>query len=286
MNSDEIQNDNIKSSLMKIETLQKEYEVTLQQYQEAGKNYISLLENESVNTNANANTNTNKWKALKGRTWWGTSALSEGTVETQEECETMCANSSECSGATFNPVKRYCWTRSGESSITVGTDDDYALVTQEKSALTTMKYLNERLIELNKEIASEIKSINPQIKEQYEEKNEKQYLLDSSYENLLEQKRQLDNQLQEYYSMEQEEDNSFLYVNQQNMTFKMLLLVACILLLAIIKSTMGTSAPISIIVKLMAVIVLIVLTYSLSSPSGFFMWFIVLIGAIIINVRG
>ena len=278
MNSDE----SINSSLMKIETLQKEYEVILQQYQEAGKNYISLLENGYNDNNANNTNNTKKWKALKGRTWWGTSGLTEGTVETQEECETMCANSSECSGATFNPVKRYCWTRTGESSITVGTDDDYAIVTQEKSALTTMKYLNERLMELNKEIASEIKSINPQIKEQYEEKNEKQHLLDTSYEKLLEQKTQLDNQLQEYYSLEQEEDNSFLYVNQQNMTFKMFLLVACILILAI----MGTSAPISIIIKLIAVIILIVLTYSLSSPSGFFMWFIVLIGAIILNLRG
>jgi chromosome segregation ATPase len=284
MNSDE----SINSSLMKIETLQKEYEVILQQYQEAGKNYISLLENGYNDNNANNTNNainannTNKWKALKGRTWWGTSGLTEGTVETQEECETMCANSSECSGATFNPVKRYCWTRTGESSITVGTDDDYAIVTQEKSALTTMKYLNERLMELNKEIASEIKSINPQIKEQYEEKNEKQHLLDTSYEKLLEQKTQLDNHLQEYYSLEQEEDNSFLYVNQQNMTFKMFLLVACILILAI----MGSSAPISIMIKIIAVIVLIVLTYSLSSPSGFFMWFIVLIGAIILNLRG
>ncbi len=279
MDYNTINKDEMDSSLMKVEALQKEYEVTLQQYQEAMKNYIHSLQTSNTTTETS-------YVSLKERAWWGTGKIEEGKASTQQECETMCANSSNCSGATFNPVKRYCWTRSGESSITVGTDDDYALVTQEKSALTTMKYLNERLIELNKEIASEIKSINPQIKEQYEEKNEKQYLLDSSYENLLEQKRQLDNQLQEYYSMEQEEDNSFLYVNQQNMTFKMLLLVACILILAIIKSTMGTSAPISIIVKLIAIIVLIVLTYSLSSPSGFFMWFIVLIGAIIINVKG
>jgi hypothetical protein len=281
MNSNEIQNDNIKSSLMKIETLQKEYEVMLQQYQEAGKNYITSLESESsIDID-----NTNKFKALKGRTWWGTSALSEGTVESQEECETMCANSSECSGATFNPVKRYCWTRSGDASITVGTEDDYALVTQQKSALSIMKYLNERLLELNKQIASEIKNINPQIKEQNEEKNNKQYLLDTSYEQLLEQKKELDKQLQEYASMEEDNDNSSLYVNQQNIMFKMLLLVASILLLATIKSTMGTSAPMSIIIKLIAVIILIVLTYSLSSPFGFFMWFMVLIGAIVLNVK-
>ena len=53
MNSNEIQNDKIKSTLIKVETLQKEYEVTLQQYQEAGKNYITSLQTESSNPCSN-----------------------------------------------------------------------------------------------------------------------------------------------------------------------------------------------------------------------------------------
>ena len=45
MNSyNEIENDKLKTVLIKVEALQKEYEVTLQQYQESGKNYISALE--------------------------------------------------------------------------------------------------------------------------------------------------------------------------------------------------------------------------------------------------
>ena len=46
----EIQNDKINSALIKIEALQKEYEVTLQQYQEAGKNYITALQNAPSNS--------------------------------------------------------------------------------------------------------------------------------------------------------------------------------------------------------------------------------------------
>ena len=45
----EIQNDKINSALIKLETLQKEYEVTLQQYQEAGKNYITALQSNDNN---------------------------------------------------------------------------------------------------------------------------------------------------------------------------------------------------------------------------------------------
>ena len=126
MNYNEIQNDKIKSSLIKVEALQKEYEVTLQQYQEAGKNYILSLQSN------NKEPNIINFTALKGRTWWGTSGLSEGVVNNQEECENMCANNSNCSGATFNPVKRYCWTRTGDNGITAGLDTDYALITQQK----------------------------------------------------------------------------------------------------------------------------------------------------------
>ena len=181
----EIQNDKIKSTLIKVETLQKEYEVTLQQYQESGKNYITSLQ---------TNSSTNVFTALKGRTWWGTKGLSEGTVESQEECENMCANSSECSGATFNPVKRYCWTRSGEADISIGNDDTYALITQQKAALSVMKYLNDKLLDLNKQISEQLQNINPEVRKQYEEKNQKQQELNESYNKLLEQKIELDKQ--------------------------------------------------------------------------------------------
>ena len=71
MDSNEVQNDKVKASVINVETLQKEYDVTLQQYQEAVQNYISILENSS-----------SKFEALKGRTWWGTDKLEEGTVDT------------------------------------------------------------------------------------------------------------------------------------------------------------------------------------------------------------
>ena len=215
---------------------------------------------------------------MKGRTWWGTKGLSEGTVESQEECENMCANSSECSGATFNPVKRYCWTRSGEADISIGNDDTYALITQQKAALSVMKYLNDKLLDLNKQISEQLQNINPEVRKQYEEKNQKQQELNESYNKLLEQKIELDKQLQEYYSIDQEEGNQYIYVNQQNVSFRFWVLITCLILLITIKQIFGAgSPPISMTIWLLIIIVLIILTYSLSTPSGFLMWFILLV---------
>lgn len=359
MNSNEIQNDKIQSTLIKVETLQKEYEVTLQQYQEAGKNYITTLQSVSSNpcenykkdstgisqacyekiwsdqgctstgiVNANTdwakaqtldglvydsylwatltddthrkgcygdstnyttntspvNPNTSVFKALQGRTWWGTAGLSEGPVNTQEECENMCANSDQCSGATFNPVKRYCWTRTGDNGITAGLDTDYALVTQQKAALSVMKYLNDRLLTLNKQITDELQNINPEVRQQYEEKNQKQQELNTSYNKLLEQKIELDKQLQEYYSIDQEENNQSIYVNQQNVSLRFWVLITSLVVLITIKRMFGSeSPPIAMTIWILIIIVLIILTYSLSSPAGFLMWFVVLVAIILMK---
>ncbi len=255
MNSNEIQNDKIKSTLIKIEALKKEYEVVLQQYQESGKNYIQSLQSAT-----NEPTNSATFVALQGRTWWGTGKLSEGPASTQQECENMCASSSQCSGATFNPVKRYCWTRTGDGELSTGRDDDYALITQQKSVLTTMKYLNERLLELNKQITNEMQTIEPTISEQYKLQEETQYQLNNSYEQLLEQKIELDKQMQEYYSVEQDEINQSKYVTRQNIMYKLWSIIACVIILFLVKKLFEPNVPTFVIGGLVLLIGIMVLS--------------------------
>ena len=313
---DEINNDKIKSAVIKVEALQKEYEVTLQQYQESGKNLINNLQNGNTNPCANyrrdstgisqecyekiwadqgctnldsvdANSDwpkaqtldtlvndsflwatltddthrkgcygdstnfttktepiypdTNLFTALKGRTWWGTSGLKEGTVSTQKECEDMCANTTQCSGATFNPVKRYCWARSGDSTITVGKSDDYALITSKKEILSTMKFLNQRLLDLNKEITNELRNINPEVQQQYNEKNLTQEQLNVSYDKLLEQNQSIKKDLEQHYSIEQEENNQTLFVNKEGLYYKLWIFLTFIVVFITIKQMVGVS---------------------------------------------
>jgi hypothetical protein len=274
MNYKEIQNDDIQASLIKVKTLQKEYEVILQQYQEAGKNYISYLQN----------SDSSNYTALQGRTWWGIEGINESSAETQAECENMCASDEKCSGATFNPVKKYCWTRTGDGSLSAGLDDDYALIPQQKSALIVMKGLNDQLLSINEQITNELKKSNPYIQQQSQEKNIQQQKLGESYQQLLEQKMEMEKQLQQYYSIEQDYDNQSLYVNQQTVSMRFWVLITCLILLVTFNKMYGSeSPPIAITLWLLIIIVLIVLTYSLSSPAGFAMWFIVLLGAILMK---
>ena len=42
--------------------------------------------------------------------------------------------------------ERHCWTRTGDASITVGTDTDYALIPAQKAALLLVQSLNQTIL--------------------------------------------------------------------------------------------------------------------------------------------
>jgi len=137
----------LESTIIKITALEKEYEVVLNKYKEALNNYLSVL-------------NDKGYAELKGRTWWGASALKEGNASSSIDCQTMCKTDNKCSGATFNLVKKYCWTRSGDGNITVGDGNDVALIPKRVAALQVLKTLNTNLLDLNGQIINEYKNKN------------------------------------------------------------------------------------------------------------------------------
>lgn len=266
-------------TLIKIEALQKEYESVLQQYQEAVKNYIATIQSTS-------SSGSTVFTSLQGRTWWGAQGLTEGAANTQEECETMCANSDKCSGATFNPVKHYCWARAGNGNITPGIDTDQALLPSQKAALLVMSSLNDRLVALADEIANGLKQIQPQVEAQKQEKNRSQLKLNASYQRLLEQKWEMERQLEEYNSADTDYQNQNIFVTQTNIQYRLWLLVALIVVLITVKKMMGT--PISLTANAIFWIILFtllfMLTFNLKQSAGFAVWGFVLVIMILMRV--
>jgi len=268
----EIQNDKTNEALIKLQALQKEYDVVLQQYEEAVKNYITTLQSTSISNSTNTS-----FTALKGRTWWGTQGVAEGIVDSQEQCEAMCAQSSVCTGATFNPVKRYCWARGGDGRLTPGQDDDYALIPQQRAALTNMKGLNDKLISLNNEIMTIVQDQQPQVEAQKQEQNNKYVKLSDSYQHLLEQKVAMEKQLQEYNSIEEDYENQNLYATQQNMAYSNWTIIAIAVVIITIKKMYGSSSvSVNMIFWVVMLVLLFRLSFNLGQPSGFLVWFILL----------
>ena len=167
--------DKLESTNIQLEALEKEYMLILKQYETAYANYISNLNSEQQQQQENSDVETSaNFSALQGRTYWGAYGIKEGSAGTQQECETMCLSDTKCTGATFNPSKRYCWARGGDSGLTVGTDSDYALIPKVKENLILLKNLNQRLMDLNKRISNKLNMIYPLAKQETTAKNEKQ----------------------------------------------------------------------------------------------------------------
>lgn len=212
---------------IKLESLEKEYDVILNQYQEALNTYINAL-NQPKN-----------YVSLKGRAYWGQKSLKQDSVASKEDCINMCKSDSKCSGATYNEKQKYCWTRQGKSSLTVSNDNDYAILSQDKALLTRLQYFNTKLSDMSQEIIKELKTLNPYLKGSQLKNDFKQKQIEVHYINLQNQKKDIEKELDDYMAIENDYMNQQLYVNQNNISLRVWFIITVIILLVTFKKMMG-----------------------------------------------
>jgi hypothetical protein len=96
----------------------------------------------------------------------------------------------------------------------------------------------------------------------------------------------MEKQLQEYYSIDKENENQTLFVTQNNTLLRFWVLITCLVLIFTIRKIYGAeNLPFSIIFWLSVIIIMIILTYSLNNPSGFFMMLILIFFIVIIKTQ-
>jgi hypothetical protein len=260
-------NDNktINNAMLKVETLEKEYDLVLKQYQEAYKNYINTL-----NTNTKQTDSLGKeFSELSSRSWWGTYGIKEGAANTKEECKSMCASDMNCTGATFNTAKRYCWARGGNGAVSTGTKDETALIPKLRMNLIILTGLNDKLISINQQLRNEIKNISPTLSSENEMNTKRQKTFDDSYYKLSNKKREMKTLLKQYDTIESKLNDQTLIVNQANSSLKLWTFIAFITLLILLKQVYGVDTPSGAMMFITIILILIVLSFSLSKPSGF-----------------
>jgi hypothetical protein len=335
--------DTINNTILKISTLEKEYDLYLKQYQEAYKNYINILNTSSnpcekykleskgisqecynkiwsdqgcttqaptigdwqkdqtydglvkdsylwatltdadhrkgcygdateYTTNTEPTYSLGKeYTELPGRTWWGTYGLKEGAASTKEDCMSMCASDSECTGATFNPVKRYCWTRGGDGTISVGSNDEVALIPKLKAVVIVLSGLNEKLMSINEELRSETKKITPKLKEEKLKNEKNQQKFDEYYNDLYHDKVEMAKLLNEYTTIDSELNNQTLFVDQQNLSFRLWFLLALILFFVVVKKMKGSTGSPSadFIINKLFILFILISIFTINKPAGF-----------------
>ena len=199
----------------------------------------------------------------------------------------MCASNKSCTGATFNPVKRYCWTRGGNGSVTAGMGSDIALIPKIKSVLLTLSTLNAKLISINQELRAETNKIKPIYEEDKELNEEQKNIFDQYYDELYYDKMEMEKLVNEYNSIEAELNDQTLFVNKENLGLRLWTLVAIILCFIVFKKMKGSDENLnmnSIIDKVFLLFIFLSI-FAINKPVGFATMGILLISFLIYKLN-
>lgn len=169
--------------------------------------------------------------SIKGATYWGTSSVGQNNSATLQECKASCAQTTGCTGATFNataPQRQSCLLRGGDSSVTTGTNDDYAIITKGKQLLNIVKTINQKLSDINEKIQKITASEQAAYKTQSQERHFKNADLENQFKELNEDREKINRLSDKYQTLDQAQIQTGLTVTQRYYTYVLLALLAII----------------------------------------------------------
>ena len=198
----------------------------------------------------------------------------------------MCASEANCTGATFNKDKNYCWARAGNGKLEVSVNgtSDVALLPDIKACMITLKSLNDRLLEINKQLTNAIDNSTPEQDAQQMENTNKSNQLHRYYAQLLAERLQMDKMVKDNQSIDAEYNNQSLFVEQQNGSLRFWTIVACVLSIIVANQMRGKTTTFASVFWLLIMISLIVLSFSISNISGFTIWAILILIIILMKM--
>jgi len=195
-------------------------------------------------TAPNFNINPKPLSDIKGQAFWGTGGLAEKTVSSIDECKSMCLSDVKCTGATYNPDKKYCWTRSGEGNPMPAMENDYAIIPTSVKYLNTLRFLNQRLTNINKNIQDAINEGRPIYEDQVGENKSQSVVLVDQLQILNDERSKIDDSLKGYVDLNESYKQTTITTNQQYYTYIIgfsIFLIVVIVLFKIMSSGNNTN---------------------------------------------
>lgn len=198
-----------------------------------GDNYKVANLNTSISPNYKINQQ--ELVSIKGSSYWGISSLSENASATLEECKASCASTPGCSGATFNPDKKQCLLRSGDSKIVGGLPNDYAIVPKGKQLLQIIQNINEKLIQVNEEIKNKTPSIEKEYALQVRNRSDKNTELTTQYGLLTTERNKIQKMLDEYETLDEKQIEGNIYISQNYYSFILFMILTILFIYILYK---------------------------------------------------
>lgn len=189
----------------------------------------------STATEPNYNINAEPLTEIKGSTFWGTGKLDEGQATSIEQCKAMCSADSSCTGATYNPDKAYCWTRTGEGSINASIPNDYAIIPENLKYLKVIQGLSEQLTNINQEILKTMNKGKPLYSEQELHRKQQTVILNRNYKKLVKEREKVEKTIKKYQDLNKSQNQGEIFISQNYSKFIILTIILLIIIFIFIK---------------------------------------------------
>ena len=217
------------SIVLDLESLSAQYKNYLIEYQQAVANYVNFLQQ---------NPNDQTMSSIQGSTYWGTSSIGENISSSLQQCEASCANTAGCTGATFNPPhdgQVNCFLRGGDSNLSLGSDNDYAIIPTSQKLLLIIQNINQQLTDVNSQIQEKTNSSQPLYNEQSEQRGLQTTELIGQFIQLNQEREKINQMLDEYQTLDQAQTQGDIMINQNYYSFLLLLGLAIVILIILYK---------------------------------------------------
>ena len=191
--------------------------------------------NFSTATEPNYNINTEPLIDIKGGAFWGTSKLNEGPSSSLEQCKAMCSGDSSCSGATYNLDKAYCWSRTGDSQISVGMPGDYAIIPENLKYLKVIQGLSQKLTNINDKILKTINKGEPLYSQQDIQRKQQTVVLNQNYKKLTEEREKVEKTIKKYQDLNKAQSEGEIVITKNYSTFIASVIIVLIIVALFIK---------------------------------------------------
>lgn len=224
--------DESSSIVLNLESLTKNYQTLLIEYQQAVVNYINYIKGKTDVSNNNVD-NGDAMVTIKGVQYWGTGGISQNNSKTINECKAACVAESGCTGAIYNATdyaQPMCWLRSGESNMRAGKENDYSLIKKEQYLLSIIQSINEKLTAINQQIMEITSAGQPVFETSLQEGQQQNSTLINNYKQLTQDREKITQLMNEYQTLEEQQIQGDIKINQNYYSFLLLIALAIIIL--------------------------------------------------------
>jgi hypothetical protein len=223
--------DNVKSNVLKLESLEKEFSLVMAQYKQAYASYVQELNHSSTSLK-------DGYVTKPGYIYWAQPILKNQKVENENECAALCSADPKCKAASYFKDKSICATSGGNASPTLSDSNTTTIYVNAKlhqMYLNQCQELNERLVSLHGEIMNVLQSTEPSYKKKVEDIEVQGTNLNQIYSNLQEERKKIDRLLAEYQTLDQIQADSSLEVDSNYSYYRILFIIALIVLFFVVK---------------------------------------------------